>query len=519
VKKDEAIGRVAAYSRVSTAEQATGDFTSLDAQEARSRAFCKSQNGFESISSYVDPGYSGATMDRPGLHALLRDIRSGKIDTILVYKFDRLTRSSRDFQNLLQLFEEQGVRLISVTENIDATSPIGRLARNVMANFAEFEREVIAERTRDKMYERAVRGMWNGGTPPYGFNRVDKRLRVVASEAEHVRFIFNGYFQDPSVSTLREELHRRQWFTRSGGKWGKNTLLHILHNPVYIGKIQFNGQLFDGQHESIIENTLFESVQALLPNRNHPRTQSERVFLLKSLIKCGESLCFMSPHYTQKTRRDGSKYNIPYYRCTKVMHFDSRACSIRSVNANQIEKLVIDEIMALSLNQEMLQSSVDALNQDLAQRAGPLADEAQSLKTRITKLDAELERYVRALGQGKLSLPRLEKAVAEAEAHKHALEEQLWQVERKIQESEFRAYNAEFVQRALSDFQSLFNELSRKEQSEMLGCLLKQVTVEKDKVILDIFELPELALGSKNRSRRLPGLDSNRYARRAGRRG
>src|SRR5277367_5351200 len=180
------------YTRVSSRNQAEADYSSLETQRERLEAYCKSQEDYTVYRVYEDGGYSADSMDRPALKEMLRDIRDGKLNCILAYKIDRLTRSVRDFHALTDLFDRNDVKFVSVTQSIDTQNPMGRLLRNVLLDFAQFEREMTADRTRDKMHQRAQKGMWNGGNVPYGYVAENKRLVVHADEASRFSSCFNG---------------------------------------------------------------------------------------------------------------------------------------------------------------------------------------------------------------------------------------------------------------------------------------------------------------------------------------
>ncbi|KAA0271018.1 MAG: recombinase family protein, partial [Chloroflexi bacterium] len=293
----------ALYTRVSSRGQLDGDYNSLETQRERLEAYCKSQ-GWDVYRVYEDGGYSAETLNRPALKDMLRDIASGKVQRVIAYKIDRLTRSVKDFHALMEIFEKSNVCFVSVTQSIDTSTPTGRLMRNILLDFAQFEREMTADRTRDKLHQRAQKGMWNGGTAPYGYGKKDKKLVVNPEEAKVVRFMFQQFADDPNLARMRAELHRRGWLTRAGGKWGKAVLHHILRNPVYCGETRFLEHTYKGEHESIVDETLFKRVQTAPPNRTHERTRIQRTFLLKGLAKCGDCGSFLTPHYTQKRRKD-----------------------------------------------------------------------------------------------------------------------------------------------------------------------------------------------------------------------
>ncbi|MGA7294257.1 MAG: recombinase family protein, partial [Terriglobales bacterium] len=311
------------YTRVSSRNQADADYSSLETQRERLEAYCQSQENYSIFRVYEDGGYSADSLDRPALKEMLRDIREGRLNCVLTYKIDRLTRSVRDFHQLVDLFDRSNVKFVSVTQSLDTQNPMGRLLRNVLLDFAQFEREMTADRTRDKMFQRAQKGLWNGGNVPFGYALENKKLVVNGTEAARLRFMFHRFAESPSLSSLRAELHRRGWYTRSGKPWSKMALDHILRNPIYCGQIRFNEQRFKGEQEALIEEALFTKVQSLRRDRSHGSTKLSRVFLLKGLVRCADCGSWMTPHYTQKKHKDGSVYRIPYYRCTKTMHFDN----------------------------------------------------------------------------------------------------------------------------------------------------------------------------------------------------
>ena len=264
---------------------------------------------------------------------MLRDLREGKLNCVLAYKIDRLTRSVRDFHQHMDLFDRNGVKFVSVTQSLDTQNPMGRLLRNVLLDFAQFEREMTADRTRDKMHQRAQKGLWNGGNVPYGYAAQNKRLTINADEATRVRFMFDRFAEVPSLAKLRDDLHRRGWYTRSKKPWSKAALDQLLRNPVYTGNIRFNEQVYRGDHAPIIDEGVFRKVQSVRRDRSHGSSKLKRIFLLKGLIRCAQCGSWMTPHYTQKRDKDGSAYRISYYRCTKTLHFDNSACSVKHINA------------------------------------------------------------------------------------------------------------------------------------------------------------------------------------------
>jgi DNA invertase Pin-like site-specific DNA recombinase len=265
----------AIYTRKSTDHNLDLEFNSLDAQREACEAYIKSQahEGWRLIPARYDDGaFSGASLDRPALQQLLADVRARKVNTVVVYKVDRLTRSLADFAKLVELFDEYGVSFVSITQSFNTTSSMGRLTLNVLLSFAQFEREVIGERVRDKIAASKRKGIWVGGPIPLGYRCVDKRLVIVPDEADTVRLIFRRYLELGSPSALIEELDRLGVRTktnrlaggraRGGIRFGVGSLAHLLKNRFYVGEVVYRGENHRGEHEPIVDRALFEAVQA-----------------------------------------------------------------------------------------------------------------------------------------------------------------------------------------------------------------------------------------------------------------
>ncbi len=268
--------RCAIYTRKSSEEGLEQDFNSLDAQREACEAYIKSQKheGWEAVShKYDDGGYSGGTLERPALEALLSDIRQKKVDVVVVYKIDRLTRSLFDFSKIVEIFDAGGVSFVSVTQQFNTTTSMGRLTLNVLLSFAQFEREVTGERIRDKIAASKKKGMWMGGCVPLGY-RVDKRELVIDEpEAQHVRTVYEKYLELGSVRAVKDAVDAlgitsRPTSRTSGSLLGLGHIYRILTNPIYIGKISHKGILSDGQHEAIIDPKVWQKVQEMLQANN-----------------------------------------------------------------------------------------------------------------------------------------------------------------------------------------------------------------------------------------------------------
>src|SRR5437773_5338370 len=270
------LARCAIYTRKSSEHNLDLAFSSLDAQREACEAYIRSQahEGWRLIPGRYDDGaFSGASLDRPALQQLLADVRAGTIDIVLVYKVDRLTRSLADFAKLIELFDAHGVSFVSVTQSFNTSSSMGRLTLNVLLSFAQFERELIGERVRDKIAASKRKGIWVGGPVPLGYAAVDKKIVVVPAEAEAVRTIFRRYLELGSIRALAEDLDRQGVHSKArtskgrtvgGGAFGVGALAYLLKNRFYIGEVVYRGQINRGDHTPILGPDLFEAVQRKL---------------------------------------------------------------------------------------------------------------------------------------------------------------------------------------------------------------------------------------------------------------
>ena len=314
--------RCAIYTRKSSEHGLEQDFNSLDAQREASEAYIKSQahEGWKLIKThYNDGGLSGGTLQRPALQSLLADIQARKIDVVVVYKVDRLTRSLADFAKLVELFEAHGVSFVSVTQQFNTTTSMGRLTLNVLLSFAQFEREIAGERIRDKFAASRRKGMWMGGTIPLGYDVRDRKLIMNEAEAETVRLIFQRYLALGCVSRLRVELDRKGVRSKQriltsgralgGCSFGRGALYHLLRNRIYRGEVVHKGIAYPGEHEPIVNEELWNAVQARLSGNLARRRQAriESGALLGGLI-FDDRGNRMSPTYTV---RRGNRYR--YY--------------------------------------------------------------------------------------------------------------------------------------------------------------------------------------------------------------
>jgi len=339
--------RCAVYTRKSTEEGLEMEFNSLDAQRDACEAYIasqKSEGWVELADRYDDGGFSGGTLDRPALKRLLADIEDGRIDVVVVYKIDRLSRSLMDFAKLVEVFDRGGVTFVSVTQSFNTTTSMGRLTLNILLSFAQFEREVIGERIRDKVAASRKKGMWMGGFVPLGYEVRNRKLLINDAEAATVRMIFERFVTVGSATALARTLAAEDVRTRRGRLIDKGFLYKLLNNRVYIGDAMHKGTAYPGEHEAIITRALWDRAHGILresPRVRAGRTRAATPALLKGLI-FGPTGCAMTPTHT---RRGDKLYR--YYVSQSVLKRGADACPVGRVPAAEIEGAVIDQLRGL----------------------------------------------------------------------------------------------------------------------------------------------------------------------------
>ncbi len=327
------------------------------------KAFLQSQEDWRVFHVYSDAGYSGATLERPALKRLLADVQARKIDIVLVYKIDRLTRSPKDFYQLIESFDRSGVDFLSITERFDTSTPAGRLLRNIMLTFAQFERELTSERTKDKMLERAKKGMSNGGYTPYGYLRRAKKLIPHPTEQKEVVSMFEMYLETRSLSAVYELLKTKEVKNKNNRSFSKTSIAAILRNVIYAGKVKHNTETYPGLHEPLVSEELFSLAQEAHQNRVR-KFRVYKHFLFGGLIDCAECGSKMTPCYTNK-HKSGKLHRYYYYRCTSTMKYDKSACSVKQVSAERLEQYCLEHLERISIDQNYVDNLVFRLNNDI----------------------------------------------------------------------------------------------------------------------------------------------------------
>jgi site-specific DNA recombinase len=400
--------RCAIYTRVSTERGLDQEFNSLDAQYDAASAYIKSQAhaGWTLIRSrYDDGGYSGGSTDRPDLQRLLDDIRARKIDVIVVYKVDRLTRSLADFAKLVELFDAQGLSFVSVTQQFNTTTSMGRLTLNVLLSFAQFEREVTSERIRDKIAASKRKGLWVGGPLPLGYAMKDGKIAIVEDEADRVRLIYRRYLELGGVNALVRDLRDKEIRTKirlratglsqGGIPFERGSLFYLLRNRFYIGEVKYKGEILPGEQPAIMDRQLFDAVQQKLTDqwshRNHAKSKSDH--LLTGLLYDDAGHRMIPTHATKA----GIRYR--YYVSLPHLKGESKTVSVGTVS--RIPATDIEDIIVKSVNEHLV-----------AQRDQPASSSAHAndrgvVKEQVVRIDVHKDRLI----------VRLKSAGTEEESH------------------------------------------------------------------------------------------------------
>ena len=372
---DTPVVRCAIYTRKSSNEGLDQSFNTLEAQREAAEAYVASQKhaGWTLLPDrYDDGGFSGGTTERPGLRQLIDDCETGKIDCVIVYKVDRLSRSLMDFARMMQLFEEKQIHFVSVTQHFNTAESMGRLTLNILLSFAQFEREIIGERIRDKIAASRKRGKWPGGNLILGYDldRENRRLVVNEEEAEQVREMFRLYLEHESMLPVVEVANERGWTTKSwidrngkrqgGRRYDRWNLYLLLNNVTYLGKVRHKEEVYEGEHDAIIDLETFEAARELMDrNRRSRGSRSRNKYgaLLCGLLRCGH--CDKAMIHCPVKKRKTKVYR--YYVCIRAQSAGTDACPSGWVNAERLEAAVIQKlgVIASKIENELMRQSIE----------------------------------------------------------------------------------------------------------------------------------------------------------------
>jgi site-specific DNA recombinase len=481
--------RCAIYTRKSTDEGLDQEYNSLDAQRDSAEAYIASQKheGWICLPEhYDDGGFSGGTMERPALQRLLTNIEAGKIDCIVVYKVDRLSRSLIDFSKIIEVLDRHNVSFVSVTQQFNTSTSMGRLMLNVLLSFAQFEREVISERTRDKIAATRRKGKWSGGPPLLGYDIVRSdnggagRLVVNEDEAHRVRTIFELYLEHQSLINTANELNERgwttkRWTTKAGRHRGaqpfvKNNLFTLLTNRIYLGKVTYKDEVYEGEHPAIVDEEIFDRVQRLL--KRNGRTGGKHVrnrfgALLKGLIRCVPCDCGMAPSHT--TKNSTKRYR--YYVCANAQARGWHNCPCPSVPAPEIEQFVVEQIKDMGKDNEVVAQIVEQSRHQREQVNGDLQTEKRALERDLQRCNNELRKLAAEANQNSVATDRM----ADLQDRIRGTERRATEVRDEITRLSRELVDAHEVGQAASLFAPLWETLSAREQARILHLLIQRV--------------------------------------------
>ncbi|MBK8217903.1 MAG: recombinase family protein [Myxococcales bacterium] len=478
--------RCAIYTRKSTTMGLEQEFNSLDAQRESCLAYIERQQGWTLVDErYDDGGFTGANIDRPAFTRLMADVEAGKVDVIVVYKVDRLSRSLLDFVKVMERLSTAGASFVSITQNFSTADAMGRLTMNMLMSFAEFEREMISERTRDKIAGARRKGKWTGGPVPFGYSAKDKKLIVNDAEAHIVREAFALFLAHRQMAVVARELNKRGLLPRSskrgrkgGPLWSKDGIARVLRSPLYAGRMMYGDDLFDGEHPPLIDDVTYRQAQRLLgaAGRELRVTGTNPEYVLRGLLRCGGCGEAMCPAST--TKQSGKTYR--FYRCSTRDKYGTDRCSGRPLPAGALEDFVVDRIMEATADGTLAERIQTKLSARVAKERATFVEVRRALAAQIAEASAttakltdevvRLEGRARELVDAKL---RAEAArLDDAERRLRALEDDALDLE--LVESQ-----REWFVGALRNFGRVWGGMTPENQGRLLRALVAKVSVDE----------------------------------------
>jgi site-specific DNA recombinase len=491
--------RCAIYTRKSTEEGLEQEFNSLDAQRDSGESFIRSQanEGWECLPDhYDDGGFTGGNMDRPALKRLMADIEAGKIDCVVVYKVDRLSRSLLDFARMMETFEKYKVSFVSVTQQFNTSTSMGRLVLNVLLSFAQFEREMISERTRDKIAAARRKGKWVGGMPLLGYNVVDCKLVIDPDEAERVRQIYRLYLDRESLIAVVQELNSRGWLTKSwttskgtrrGGRaFDKNALWYLLTNITYLGKLRYKEEVHTGEHQAIIDVDLWQRVQTKLHHNYRTGNSARNKFgaILKGLIRCVPCGCAMTPSHS--THKGSKRYR--YYVCSAAQKRGWQVCPSRSIPAGEVEAFVVDQIRAIGRDPKLVAETARQARSQVAERLAELETEEQRLGRELAGHQRDMQMLIKQLSV--TSAGNVATEMANIQDRVQTAERRLIELRDERERLNHELIDDTEAAKAMAAFDPLWETLNFREQARLLQLLIERIEYDGREGTISITFLP-----------------------------
>jgi len=481
--------RVAVYTRKSTSAGLEQDFNSLDAQREACDNYARSQAhlGWKLVAEkYDDGGFTGANLERPAFQRLLADIDAGRIDVVVVYKVDRLSRSLLDFARVMERFNRAGVAFVSVTQNFSTADAMGRLTLNMLMSFAEFEREMIAERTRDKVAAARRRGKWTGGPVPLGYDVKEKKLVVNELEAVLVREVFALYLANRSTLAVARELNARKHTTKhhrtgsgriqGGRRWKKGDVLRTLRNPVYAGLMGCGSEVHQGEHPAIVDRETFAKARELLEENRCMRKDHGRnaEYFLRGIIFCQCGAAFTPG----STRRGEREYR--YYRCVTRDKEGKEACPAAPLPAGAIEEYVVERVREAIGNGGFADEVAATAEARIDAKRAALAVARKELPGKIAALSADGRALVDGTrgveGRARALLDERLKEVGEQLARAEA---RLAEVQRETAALDAVEVETGWVVRCLAEFTAIWDVLTPLNRGRLVRSIIERIEVDE----------------------------------------
>jgi site-specific DNA recombinase len=452
------------------------DFNSLDAQRDAGEAYIRSQagEGWTLLpDQYDDGGYTGANMERPALRRLLTDVQAKKVDCVMVYKVDRLSRSIRDFAKIMEILDKHGATFVSVTQHFNTTTSLGRLTLNILLSFAQFEREIISERTRDKQVLARKRGKWTGGHLPLGYDLEAGCLVINTEEASRVRQIFEWYLEGQTVYGIVAKCgdhgwHNKQWTTKDGNVYGghpmrKCHVYNMLANPLYAARIRADDEVVAANHARTVDDRTFDLVQEKLKeNTRNPGTQHRpnTEALLRGLLYCSCCGSAMSPSYsTSKHRR------YRYYVCLRANQRSGDGCTTRAVSAPVVEEAVIESVRRFALAPEVVEEAARAARLRLTEELNRYREELKGVNVQVRNAKSQLVRAAELDPTREAGLRELI-VVGDAKAE---------ELRKAVARGERIRFDGSMVRQHLGNFDEVWRTMTIEQQVRLLRQLVERV--------------------------------------------
>ena len=493
--------RAYVYCRVSTQEQARDDHYSLANQETRARDYIKHKS-WRCVKVLREVG-SGKSAERESYRELLRAIRNHLVDVVVVYRLDRLSRNVVDVYNALDLFRQQEVAFVSVQESFDTTTAMGRAMLGVAAVFAQLTREMIAENVKDGLLRRAQSGKYTGSSHarPYGYEYSGGALQVREEEAQVLRRIFRLYTEQGwGLHRIAVLLNAEGIPTAQGlqGRWGSNTVLRMLHNPLYAGRVRHCGLEYPGEHEPIISAELFSAAQELSRQRARmaPRAKSSP-YLLSGLLKCGQ--CGRALIIHQTPGRTG-KPPFLSYRHPSLARLPR--CPSFQRGAERIDALVIEEVRKVAASPQRRQAALTQARQELKARGKPLGHERDELLSKLAEGDRTFDRWAERLTREAIDEEQFERLNRAHLEEKRQLRKRLEAIEAELESAGDVELTIGEVERSLEQFGGMWESLTADERRELVRSLVESLTITPEGLSVKLVFMPEVRIAMEPRSRR-----------------